>query len=144
MSEEIIGRINGIQRDDSKIFNVVFTNNRVIGELVGGSGVAMFAFGAVGAAVAESRLKKKAHNMDESKTPDEILAGHKKNFEVNNFDIEQIEVNKTLLGGQIYLKCTNPPSNYKSALLFSFNKKRIDEVEVAVKKAFPNKSVVKK
>jgi len=149
MSEEIIGRINGMQRTDSKFFNLIFTNNRMIGEFVGRSGGAGAALtfglaGAVGAAVAESHLKKKSNQMDQTKTPDEILASHKKCFEINKLDIERVYVRKGVFESSLLLQFNQKIPKIGKAIQFNFSKKRIDEIESVVTNIFPNICEIKK
>jgi len=144
MSEEIIGRISGLQRSDSKIFNLIFTNNRMVAEFVGGTGGAFFAFGVVGAAVAESHLKKKASQMEENKTPEEILSEHKKSFEINYLDIEKVTVSKGVLGSSILIELNQKIPKIGKNIVFSFSKKRMEEIEPVIIKVFSIKAVINK
>ena len=149
MNEEIIGRINGMRRSDGKFYNLIFTNNRMIGEFVGRSGGAGAALtfglaGVVGSAIAESHLKKKSDQMDQTKTPDEILASHKKCFEINNLDIENVTVKKGVFESSLFIKLNQKIPKIGKGLLFTFSKKRMDEIEPVIMRIFSNKAIIKK
>ena len=143
MSEEIIGRINGLRRLDNKYFNLVFTDNRLIGEYVAGTGI-FLALGTLGLAAAEPGIRNQAAQMGINKTPEKILSEHKINFEINNFDIDKIIVKKSLFDSSMLIKFNQKVPKLGKNVLFLFPKKGIEEVEPVVIHAFPNKVTVKK
>ena len=143
MGEEIIGRINGLRSIDNMTYNLIFTNSRMIGEYVGGIG-AFLAFGAIGQAVATPHLQNKAAQMSENKILGEILSGHKRNFEINNFDIDKIIVKKGLLDSSMLIKFGQRIPKMGKNIQFLFPKKGIEEVESVIMRVFPNKAIIKK
>ena len=75
MTEEIIGSIKGLVLPEftSSVYNLVFTDRRIIGDKVSGSDLAFIVGGVIGMAVASSSGKKKAQESIIEGTPEEMV-----------------------------------------------------------------------
>jgi hypothetical protein len=147
MSEEILGRINGVRRSKDvmgiQTYNLIFTNNRMIAELIGDTGVALMLFGAPAQTLEERRDYKKAMQMHEQKTPDEILSENKKNFEIKYEDIDKITLKEYLGMYLFHIKFVQKIKKIGRDLAFDVPKDRRAEIEPILLRVFPNKASIK-
>jgi hypothetical protein len=127
MTEEIIGSIKGVILPEftSSVYNLVFTDRRIIGDKVSGSDLAFLAGGVIGMAVASSRGKKKAQEMILKENPEEILSKHKRNFSVEYSNIRYIKLKRKA----IQVKLNKRQAIVGKSPMFTFQKKQYDEVE---------------
>ena len=130
MAEEIIGRIRGVILPEftSSVYNLVFTDRRIIGDKVSGGDLAFLAGGVIGMAVASSRGKKKAQEIIMDGNPEEILSKHKRNFSVEYSDIRYIKLKRKA----IQIKLNKRQSILGKSPMFTFPKKQYDEVESVI------------
>ena len=137
MDENIVGKIYGLNlpKLTDQTYNLVFTNRRIVGEFIGGTGTAFLVGSLLGAAIVGSRQKSKAEKMSEV-NPEEILSKSKKNFSVDFSNITEVSLKKKYLTIRL---------NYKQKIIgkkstFYFNKKQFDEVKSIVMQALPYKT----
>lgn len=126
-----------------KSYNLYFTDIRMIGELLGGTIAAFMLGGWVGEAIAKKRLKKKGEKITEERTPEQILASHKKNFFVNYGDIVSATVKKK----ECIMKFTHrgmvPGTGIRKKATFTFDERDKTNVVSILTKIIPDKVVVK-
>ena len=140
MDEEIIGKINGLNMPGltEKMYNLVFTDRRIIGEIVGGTAAAFLIGGAIGAVITSSHYKRKSEKMTET-NPEEILSRDKRNFSIEYMNIDEIKLKKNNV--KIILNQKQKIVGKKPA--FRFPKRRLDDVESIFMRALPNKTAMK-
>ena len=147
MAEEILGRIDGSQRHKDVVgtqtYNLVFTRNRMIAELLGDTGVSRLLFGYSADLIGKRRNYNKAIDMHQQKTPNQILSDNKKNFEIKYEDIDKIilkEIYKTFL---FHIKFFKKIKKVGIDILFEVPEDRREEVELLLLRIFPNKASLK-
>ena len=147
MSEEIIGVIKGVVRSKDVVgfqtYNLLITTKRIVAVIVGDTGVGRILCGPIVDLINKPRHYNKAMEMDIQTISPEILASNKKNFEINNFDIDHIDLKNFINSFQIHIKFVNKIKKIGNYILFEVPKKRREEVEPIILRAFPNKVVVK-
>jgi hypothetical protein len=147
MSEEIIGVIKGVVRSKGVVgfqtYNLLITTKRIVAVIVGDTGLGLLLGGATVDLINKRQHYKKAMEMDIQTISPEILSSNKKNFEINNFDIDHIYLKNFFNSYQIHIKFVNKIKKIGKFILFEVHKKRREEVEPIILRAFPNKVVVK-
>ena len=140
MAEEIIGKINGVNMTGftTTMYNLVFTDRRIVGEVVGGTAAAFLVGGAIGATIAAARQKKKSEGMKEE-NPEEILSKDRRNFSIEYMDIDEIQLKKNNV--KIILNQKQKIVGRKA--VFIFPKNELDNIESVFMRALPNKTVMK-
>ena len=133
MVEEIIGSIKGVILPEftSSVYNLVFTDRRIIGDKVSGGDLAFLAGGVIGMAVASSRGKKKAQEMITEGNTEEILSKHKRNFSIEYSNIRYIKLKRKV----IQMKLNKRQSIVGKSPMFTFPKDQHDEVESVINQA---------
>jgi len=96
IEEKIIERIPALYFKGYR-FNIFFTDKRLIGDYIGGSGGAFALCGAVGYVLAEKQIKKKSQEYITDENPEGILTKHKKNFSLEYTTIEEAKLTKNAL-----------------------------------------------
>lgn len=141
MSEEIIGSIKGVVLPEftDSVYNLIFTNERIIGDKVTGGDLAFLAGGVVGMAWKTKRGKKKAQEMVIEEEPEEILSKHKRNFSILYTDINRITLKKKV----IKMKLLKRTKIVGKSPMFTFKKEYHDEIESVLIKSLPEKTTVK-
>ena len=147
MSEEIIGRLNGLIRVKdimgTQTYNLIFTTNRIVAELIGDTGAGTLVGGFGVDLINKRRDYKKALEMNEQKHPDLILSENKKNFEINNYDIEKITLQNCWGNYSINIKFNQKIKKIGKDIQFEVKKDRKDELKQIILKAYPNITIVK-
>ena len=138
MDEIIIGKINGLNlpKLTDQTYNLIFTDKRVIGEFIGGTGAAFLVGGIIGSVIAKSHHERKSEKMTEV-NPEEILSRNKKNFSIDYTDIAGIYLNKK----NIVIKLEQKQKIVGRKSVFHFSKKKFNDVETILMKAIPNKTI---
>jgi len=138
MEENIVGTIHAVEFKSLR-YNIIFTEKRLIGDYVGGTGGAFLLGGVAGMALADRHLKKKAEGITKSKIPEEILTSHKKNFSIDYLSIEEVILKKKML----ILKLNQKIKKIGKKAGFLFSKKQLEDVESIVMKVLPNITTIK-
>ena len=138
MEENIIGTIYAVEFKSLR-YNIVFTEKRLIGDYVGGTGGAFLLGGVAGMALADRHLKKKAAGITKSEIPEEILKSHKKNFSIDYLSIDEAILKKKML----ILKLNQKIKKIGKKAGFLFSKKQLEDVESIVMKVLPNITTIK-
>jgi len=139
MAEKIVDKLT-VLGQYNRTYNLYFTDIRIVGEFIGGSNPAVLAGGLIGKAIADKRHEKKGKEMImEEKTPEQILAAHKKNFSIDYNDIDKAVVKKNLCKMKFIQRL--PIVGKKT--FFLFNKKDKNNVASVLTKVIPNKVIVK-
>lgn len=137
MDERIIGKINGLNlpKLTNQTYNLVFTDKRIIGEFIGGTGTGFLVGGIIGSAIAKSLHERKSEKMTEV-NPEEILSRNKKNFSIDYKDIAEIFLNKK----NIVIMLEEKQKIVGKKSVFYFSKNKFNDVETILLKALPNKT----
>jgi hypothetical protein len=100
--------------------------------------------GLVGQAIARGRHKKKGKKViEEEKTPEQILASHKKNFSIDYRDIDKATVKRKACKMKFAAKQFGLPRGLRKKVVFLYDKKDKDSIASALTKVIPDKVVVK-
>ena len=145
MVEQIVDKITCIvpSRVEAKDYNIYFTDKRIIGEFLGGRGLAFLGGGIVGEEIAGREHKKKGKElMEGERTLEQILAGNKKNFFVNYEDI----VDATLRKKECMMKLTEKKQlipSYGKKVFFKYGRENKDKFASILTRVIPDKVVIK-
>lgn len=141
MVEEIIGFIKGVTLHDWATFayNLVFTDRRLIGDVVHIGLSDVLLFGAGGAEANIWLKSKEARNSIIEGTPDEILSKKEDNFSIYYSDIDSIKLKRKSLK----LKLNSKVENVGKKAMFTFSKKQHDDVERLLTKLLSDKVLIK-
>jgi len=130
MTEEIIGSIKGVILPEftNSVYNLVFTDRRIIGDKVTGGDLAFLAGGVVGMMVATHRGKKKAQDIIIKEDPEVILTRNKRNFSIDYTNVKHIKLKRKAIN----IKLNKRQSIVGKSPMFSFPKKYYDDVESVI------------
>jgi hypothetical protein len=138
IEEKIIETIPALYFKGNR-YNIVFTDKRLIGDYLGGSGGAFAIGGAIGYVLAEKHIKKKSQESTTGEIPEEILTKHKKNFTLDYSTIEEAKLTKNALT----LKLNQKLNKIGKKVVIGFHKKQRDEIEYIIMKVIPNITTIK-
>jgi len=141
MEEEIIGNIKGVVLPEftDSVYNLIFTNERIIGDKVSGSDLALLVGGVGGMVWKTRRARKDALDMNIEGKPDEILSKNKRNFSIPYSDIKSISLKKKA----IKMKLLKRTRIVGKSPMFTFKKDFHGEIESVLLKVLPEKTTVK-
>jgi hypothetical protein len=92
ITEEIKERIIGLNFPGffDRIYNLILTDKRIIGEFIGDNVDGYFFGGVLGGTISDSKNVVKSRNMRLEEDPDVVLSTHENNFEIYYTNIDEI------------------------------------------------------
>lgn len=116
----------------------MFTDQRIVGEIVGGNAAAFLVGGVVGLAIADAYHKKKSKDMNEEK-PEAILSKDRRNFSIDYQNIDEIQLKKK----NMKLILNQKQKIIGKKPVFYFPKKQLDDIKSILIETVPNKTMIK-
>jgi len=145
MAEQIADKITCIvpSKVEEKDFNIYFTDKRIVGEFLGGRGLAFLGGGVVGERIAGRQHEKKGEElMEEKRTTDQILTSNEKNFFIYYEEIVSAKVKKKECMMKLAEKKQQVP-NFGKRVFFKYGKGNKDKFAAILMKVIPDKVVIK-
>lgn len=145
--EEIIAILPAAKRTKdimgTQTYNLMITNYRIVGELIGDTGVGLMLFGAPADTLGKRKHKAEALERQEMPNPDKILQASKKNIEISRNNIKEIISKKILVDYIILIKFNEKIKKIGRDIAFNFPRGEREKVDAIFKKAYPELLTIK-